>query len=562
MATAPAALDFEIDPETGLPDVFAGGVDDGSFDGAPADGVDGVDGAPADGAADGITAPDSPVAGGLDTTTGAALTDQNAGNPALNVDPTTGLPMDQASQEPMPYDAQTAQDLAMTTDAFSQQLTPAINNAQQQLTTAFGQPAITAGGKYVGVDSLTGNLVYANADGSPISTVAQQNPDGTYAFTPQGTQLMNATYPQDGGAGALSSINGALKAVSGLLGTPLGKLAGAGIVGALGLGAQALFGGNVTKAKPAQAPNTATINQLLATGQGQTLAGMNDAAATPGKGLEGAINQGLQGQSTLGSLANLQAQQQLAAQQQEQPVQQGIAMNALGTIPGLMNATTNPNIQGTAQVGQLANTQAQGLIPQGGSIAGGIGDQIQKVLAGNYSNPILENKMKLQQQEFQDRMSAQLGPDWQNTTTGMQQAEQQNLLEQSMRFQDQQQTIANYTPLFNQATSLQTGTGAQATGQVQSAQAQGLGQAAQISNLGQQNVGQITSSLAAVAPTTPLSGVASASQAAQQNLVNQQQTQMTNAATANQANQSLAAGIGSVTGAIAGGLAKSNTVAG
>jgi hypothetical protein len=553
MATAPAALDFEIDPETGLPDAFAGGVDDGMVDGAPADGVDGAP-------ADGITAPDSPVAGGLDTTTGAALTDPNAGNPSFNVDPTTGLPMDQASQEPMPYDAQTAQDLAMTTDAFSQQLTPVMNNAQQQLTNAFNQPGITQGGKYVGVDSLTGNLVYANANGTPIQTVGTQNPDGTYSFTPEGSALMNQANPTDpNGAGALSSINGALKAVSGLLGTPLGKLAGAGIVGALGLGAQALFGGNVTKAKPAQAPNTATINQLLATGQGQTLAGMNDAAATPGKGLEGAINQGLQGQSTLGSLANLQAQQQLKAQQQEQPVQQNIAMGALGTIPGLMNATTNPNIQGTAQVGQLANTQAQGLIPQGGSIAGGIGAQIQKVLSGDYSNPILENKMKLQQQEFQDRMSAQLGPDWQNTTTGMQQAEQQNLLEQSMRFQDQQQTIANYTPLFNQATSLQTGTGAQATGQVQAAQAQGLGQAAQISNLGQQNVGQITSSLAAVAPTTPLSGVASASQAAQQNLVNQQQAQMTNAATSNQANQSLAAGIGSVTGAIAGGLAKSNT---
>jgi hypothetical protein len=416
---------------------------------------------------------------------------------------------------------------------------------------------------FVGLDQQTGNIYQLNQDGSQGQILAY-NQNGSYVpavpvLDAQGNatgQFMPAPAgsPTTTQSGWISAVNAALAPVASLLASPIGKLLGTAAVGALGLGAQALFAGNVAKVPAASTTIPANANALLQTGQGAALAGLTTGGGAAG--LTQAVGTGLQGQGTLADLLKLQATQQLGQQTTQQPLEAGVARQAVEQLPGQMNATTNPNITGTAQLGQAENRVAGSLVPYQQNIGQGLGTSIQNVLAGQYSNPILQNQIKMARDAFNAKMYAQLGPGWETSTPGMQAKEQQDLLEQSLQFQDKQQTLASYTPLFNSTMQNSVGNQSQATGQVQQAQAQGVNQNAALSNLGKTSTNTLATGLQEVAPASAYSGIQSASQAQQQLIAGQQQANLTNTANTNTANQSLATGIGNVTGLIGAGISR------
>lgn len=429
----------------------------------------------------------------------------------------------------------------------------AANNAFQTQAPALGKQG------YIGMTDQQGNVTMGQVvgpNGQPIDVTS---------LTPQQLQQLqqNANVPGSGvtfreanpqtDAGFFSTLKSALGPLSSFLATPAGKLIGAMGVGGLTTGLAAAITGNTAKVPNAirTTPNAATVQSLLGAGQNAALAGLQNGGAA---GLQKSTSSGLGAAGTLADTLQIQAQQGQAAQLQEQPLEQAVGMKAVGQLPGQMNATTNPNIVGTATLGQTATQGAQTLVPQQTQIGAGIGGQIQKVLSGNYSNPILENQIKMQREAFNAKMYAQLGPGWETSTPGMQAKEQQDLYETSARFQDQQSTLANYTGLYNSTVGQQVQTGTGATGQVQQAQAQGVGQNVQLSQLGKQNPSQLTANINTLAPPTTYAGLQSAAQSQSQLISNQQQANMANTAATNASNQSLATGIGQIGGIMAGSL--------
>jgi hypothetical protein len=429
----------------------------------------------------------------------------------------------------------------------------AANNAFQAQAPALGKQG------YIGMTDQQGNVTM----GQVVGPTGQ--PIDVTSLTPQQLQQLqqNVNVPGSGvtfreanpttDAGFFSTMKDVMGPLSSFLQTPAGKLIGAMGVGGLTTGLSAAITGNTARVPNAirTTPNAATIQSLLGAGQNAALAGLEQGGAA---GLARTASSGLQGAGTLADILKLQTEQQLGVQRQQQPIEQGVAMQALGQLPGQMNATTNPNIMGTGTLGQTATRGAQSLVPQQTEIGQGIGQQIQNVLSGNYSNPILENQIKLQKDAFRAKMYAQLGPGWETSTPGMQAQEQQDLLEHSVRFQDQQQTLGNYTNLYNQTVGQQVQTGSQATGQVQQAQAQGVGQNVGLSQLGKQDPSKLTANLNTLAPPTTYAGLQSAAQSQAQLISNQQQANLANTQSENAANQSLAQGIGQVGGIAAAGL--------
>lgn len=359
-------------------------------------------------------------------------------------------------------------------------------------------------------------------------------------------------------------IKSAFDGVNTVLNSPAGRtLAGLGVAGAT-LGLSSLLTGDVQKipqpaGSAAAAANAAIAAQAIGSGQQALISAYQQGGQAD---LTAAFRGGMAGERSLADLLRLQAAQEYTAQQTEQPGTTPIRQAAIGQIPGQMNATTNPNIVGTGQLGQAATGVASGLIPGAGTIGQGIGQQIQNVLSGQYSNPILENNIKRRREEFEARMYAQLGPGWQTSTPGMQAQEQQDLLEESLRFQDQQQTIANYTPLYSSIIGQQANIGQAATGQTQAAQAQGLQQNVALSQFGRTAPGSLATNLGTITPPTSLAALPAAATTVNQIGSQSFTAEQLNAAAANRADQSLASGIGSLGGAIAGGLMRNSIAAG
>lgn len=479
-----------------------------------------------------------------------------AANPTLGIDLTTLSPAVQQRLQEI-ESANTSGALSPTEMVQGAQMYADANNALQ--------PVLGTAAKqgYIAQIDQQGNrsiMQLIDANGNPIDTTgmtpaqlqqlqAQVNAPGSGII---GRQANEAT-----DSGLFGSISKALGPLSSFLGTPAGRLLGALGVGGLATGLGALMTQNRARVSNAAAttPNAGTIQQLLGTGQGAALTGLLNGGAA---GLAKTTAVGLQGTGTLADLLNLQANQGFNAQAQEQPLEQGVGMAAVGQLPGQMNATTNPNITGTATLGQQQNTLAQGQVSNQGQIMGGLAGQIKNVLNGQYSNPILENQIKLGRDAFNAKMYAQLGSGWETSTPGMQAKQQQDLLESSQRFQDQQSTLANYTPLYSGMVQGTVGNQSQATGQVQQAQNQGVTQNVALSQLGKQNPSQLTANLNTLAPPTAYAGLNSAAQSQSQLMQNQQQANLVNSANQNAANNSLAQGIGQIGGIAAAGLMSPN----
>ncbi len=456
-------------------------------------------------------------------------------------------------------DGATAMNLAqLSTSPQATQWTQDVQAAQQE-----GLQNLQAAGfdpDKIGYDPSSGQFFTQAPDGSwtPIKM-------DDFAPAPMEANIPGSVLPDGTVAGAQPSqtwgqiLNSAFNGLNSLLSSPGGKLlAGLGVGGA-SLGLAHALAGDVAKVKAPSLPNAATSSAAIGLGQGALVNAYNQGGQ---ESLTDAFKSGLAGEKTLGNLLNLQASQEIGAQQTENPITAGVRTAALGQIPGQMNATTNPNIVGTGQLGQAANTAATSLVPGAGEIGGGIGQQIRNVLSGHYSNPILENNIKMKRQAFEANMYAQLGPGWQTSTPGMQAQEQQDLLEESLRFQDQQQTISNYTPLYNSIIQNQANIGTGATGQIQAAQNQGLNQNVALSQLGRTPATTLASNLNTIAPPTSLAALPAAAATTQQQGSQAFSANAANAASANQANQSLSAGIGALGGAIAGNLTKNAIGAG
>jgi hypothetical protein len=524
----------------------------------------------------------SPSTAGIDTTAIESIDPQPEEFPVFNYEPTPDYSADQnqvLSSDPTTWppelqaqwlmggiDGAQAGELAVQAPVFQQQVAAAQQAGLEALQAAGISPdtvGMGPGGElYVmGPDGqwqpLDPNAVPPEEQIRSTSEAVRNYQSAIAAgMTPEEAALQAGGGPAPQTWGQI--LSGAFGALNSVLSTPAGKmLAGLGIGGAsIGL-SQALT--DVAKVKAPALPTAATATQAIGLGQGALVNAYQQGGQAD---LTAAYRGGLAGEKSLADLLNLQAGQELAAQTGEQPLTTPIRMGALGQIPGQMNATTNPNIVGTGQVGQAANTVAGGLIPGAGEIGAGIGQQIRNVLSGNYSNPILENNIKRRREEFEAKQYAMLGPGWQTSTPGMQAQEQQDLLEEQLRFEDQQKTIASYTPLYNTIIQNQANIGQGATSQIQGAQQQGISQNVALSQFGRTPPSNLASNLGTITPPTSLAALPAAATTVSQIGSQAFDASRINAANENAANQSLASGIGSMGGAIAGGLLRNSIAAG
>ena len=279
----------------------------------------------------------------------------------------------------------------------------------------------------------------------------------------------------------LDRISGGTGTLNRLLGTNLGRTAGALGVGALGLGVQQLIAGRL----PSFRPPTYTPGPVARAGEAAWLAAMGGGGT---ESLQRAIQSGIAGQAGVGQQLVGRVAREAAAEEAGAPYEAAIRGAAYPQVAGLMTPGQEQTLPDPVQAA--------------------LREELLGVLSGGATgvSPVTGRRQQQEEQETRARLFRQLGQDYELTTPGIQAIQEMQRRHNSERYTERLATIASLEAPERGRYQFGVTTPTSLYGQRENIRRNNLQDAAGLTQFGVRGVPQNLQSLSQLAPINRLMG--------------------------------------------------------